>query len=129
MCIRDRNNTKAHGSISSAVQPSRAGDEKIGRMFRAYCHAKHSEWPVYMKKVEDWLNSTTHESTGFTPHELIKGTRPPRILEQIFDYPPANQTIDVNVKIQLANESLLTKGEKRKQRHDTNCLLYTSRCV
>ena len=29
-----------------------------------------------------------------------------------------NQTIDVNVKIQLANKSLLTKGERRKRRHD-----------
>ena len=39
-------------------------------------------------------------------------------MEQLFDYPPENQTIDVNVKIQLANENLLTKGERRKRRHD-----------
>ena len=39
-------------------------------------------------------------------------------MEQLFEYPPENQTIDVNMKIQLANENLLTKGERRKQRHD-----------
>ena len=50
--------------------------------------------------------------------ELIKGNRPPRILEQIFEYPPEERTIDRNVKIQLANESLLTKGERRKRKHD-----------
>ena len=71
-----------------------------------------------IKKVEEWLNCTTHESTGFTPHEMIRGTRPPRIFEQLFEYPPENQIIDVNMKIRLANENLLTKGERRKQRHD-----------
>ena len=63
----------------------------------------------------DWLNCTTHESTRFTPYELVKGTRPQRILEQLFDYPP---TIDRCVKLRLANENLLTKGERRKRRHD-----------
>ena len=59
-----------------------------------------------------------YKRQGFTPYELIKGTRPPRILEQLFEYPPEERTIDRNVKIQLANESLLTKGERRKRRHD-----------
>ena len=71
-----------------------------------------------MKKVEEWLNCTTHESTGFTPHELIRGTRPPRILERLFTYPPEGQVLDQNMKIRLANENLLTRGERRKQKHD-----------
>ena len=128
---------------------------EIGRILRAYCHAKHSEWPLYVQKIEDWLNCTTHESTGFAPYELVWGRRLPRILEQLFEYPPETNTSDRNVKLRLANESLLTKGEKRKQRHDMkgkwriyeigqlvlvrrhdllsaqdkDCLLYTSRCV
>ena len=57
---------------------------------------------MYVQKIEDWLNSTTHESIGFTPYELIKGMPSPRILEQLFNYPPENWIIDVNVKIQLA---------------------------
>ena len=55
---------------------------------------------------------TTHVSTGFTPYELVKGTRPQRILEQLFEYPQENITMNRCVKIRLANESLLTKGEK-----------------
>ena len=77
---------------------------EIGRIFRAYCHAKHSEWPLYVQKIENWLNCITHESTGFTPYELVRGTRPTRILEQLFDYPPETNTIDQNVKLRLANE-------------------------
>ena len=49
---------------------------------------------------------------------MIKGTRPPRILEQLFDYPPESETTDVSIKIRLANENLLSKGEQRKHRHD-----------
>ena len=122
---------------------------------QGYCHAKHSEWSAYVGKIEEWLNCTTHESTGFTPYELVKGTRPPRILEQLFNYPPESNTRGLEVKLKLANENLLTKGERRKQRHnakgkwtkyevgqlvlvrrhdlssaqDKDCLLYTSRCV
>ena len=114
MCIRDRHTAVYHPQSNQAERVMR----EIGRIFRAYCHTKHSEWPRYVKNIEDWLNCTTHESTGFTSYELIKGTRPSRILEQLFNYPPENNTIDVNIKLQLANENLLTKGEKR--RHDSN---------
>ena len=31
---------------------------EIGRIFRAYCHAKHSEWPMFVSRIEDWLNCT-----------------------------------------------------------------------
>ena len=90
----------------------------MGRIFRAYCHAKHSEWPTYVGRIEERLNCTTHESTGFTPYKLVKETRPPRILEQLFNYPPENNTRGLEVKLKLANENLLTKGDRRKQRHD-----------
>ena len=91
---------------------------ELGRIFRTYCHAKHSEWPLCVQKIENWLNCTTNESTGFTPYELIRGKRPQRILEQLIEYPPETNTIGHDIKLRLANESLLTKGEKRKQRHD-----------
>ena len=74
---------------------------------------------MFVSKVEDWLNCTTHESTGFTPYELVKRTRPQRILEQLFNYPPEGNTIDIGLKLRLANENLLTKGERRKRRHDS----------
>ena len=90
---------------------------EIGRIFRAYCHAKHSEWPMFVSRIEDWLNCITHESTGFTPYELVKGIRPQRILEQLFNYPPEGSTIDVGIKLRLANEKLLTKEERRKRQH------------
>ena len=99
---------------------------ELGRIFRAYCHAKHSEWPLYVQRIENWLNCVTHESTGFTPYELVRGKRPPRILEQLFDYPPETNTINQDVKLRLANERLLTKGERRKRRHDMKgkCVKY-----
>ena len=74
---------------------------------------------MYVNKIEKWLNCTTHESTGFTPYELVKGTRPPRILEQLFNYPPESNTIGTDIKLTIANQNLLTKGERRKRHHDS----------
>ena len=50
---------------------------------------------------------------------MVKGTRPPRILEQLFDYPEESERTGVSIKIRLAKENLLSKGEHRKHRHDT----------
>lgn len=90
---------------------------EIGRILRAYCHEKHSDWPLYVGKIETWLNSTTHESTGFTPWELVYGKRPERILEQLFEYPPETP-MGAEVILELVNQRLFTKGERRKLRHD-----------
>ena len=107
---------------TAVYHPQSNQDERmmreLGRIFLAYCHAKHSERPMYEGKIEEWLNCTTHESTGFTPYELVKGTCLPRILEQLFNYPPESNTRGLEVKLKLSNENLLTKGEKRKRQHD-----------
>ena len=68
---------------------------------------------MFVSRIEDWLNCTTHESTGFMPYELIKGICPQRILEHLFSYPSEGNTIGVGVKLRLANENLLTKGERK----------------
>ena len=51
-------------------------------------------------------------------HELVKGACPPRILEQLFNYPPESNTRGQDIKLKLANENLLTKWERRK--HDAS---------
>ena len=56
---------------------------------------------MFINRVEDWLNCTTHETIGFTPYELVKGKGPQRILERLFNYPP-EITMDVGIKLRLA---------------------------
>ena len=51
-----------------------------------------------MNKIENLLNCTTHESTGFTPYELVKGEWPEFILEQLFEY-PLEGTKALNIKL------------------------------
>ena len=63
---------------------------------------------------EEIINQVSDNSNN----ELIRGKRPQRILEQLIEYPPETNTIGNDVKLRLANENLLTKGERRKQRHD-----------
>ena len=77
-----------------------------GRIFRAYCHAKHSESPLYVKRVENWLNSTTHESTGYTPVSYThldvykRQTLPCTVLnwpEELYNFNKHNASDTINV--------------------------------
>ena len=43
---------------------------EIGRIFRIYCSEQHTKWASYVNFVQDCLNYTTHQSTGFTPYTL-----------------------------------------------------------
>ena len=46
---------------------------EIGRLFRTYCHEKHTSWMQYVNTIENLLNSTTHYTTECTPTELHFG--------------------------------------------------------
>lgn len=90
---------------------------ELGRMFRTYCHAKHTTWPSYVSRIEGWINHSTHESTGFTPLDLMKGRRPPRSFQKHCRYPPRTE-MSRQEKLVLAEERLLSKAQQRKIRHD-----------
>ena len=59
-----------------------------------------------------------YKRQGYIPHELIKGTPTRGFWNSCFNYPPESEKTDVSIKIRLANENLLSKGERRKRRHD-----------
>lgn len=39
---------------------------ELGKMFRTYCHAKHSTWPQFVPYIDWTLNNIRHESTQHT---------------------------------------------------------------
>ena len=127
---------------------------ELGRMFRTFCHKKHSLWATFVCKIEWYINNSLHESTSYSPCELMFQRRPSRILEELVKFPTRTE-IPHDRKLVIARERLLSKAEQRKRRHDRNltpiqyevgqlvliknhdqssaldkdCLLYTSRCV
>lgn len=90
---------------------------ELGRMFRTYCYRKHTSWPNYVNLIENWLNCTQHDSTGFTAYELLKGEKPLRLIEKLVKFPERKDML-LETKIMLAHDRTMTKAQRRKARHD-----------
>ncbi|KAF5179858.1 Retrovirus-related pol polyprotein, partial [Thalictrum thalictroides] len=58
-------------TYSPEGNPVERANREIGRILRTYCHNKHTNWVQYLKKIEFWINNTTHSITGYTPRELM----------------------------------------------------------
>jgi hypothetical protein len=45
--------------------------KEIGKFCRIYCSEAHKRWPELLPHIEEWLNGTLSDSTGYSPVELI----------------------------------------------------------
>jgi len=93
---------------------------ELGRMFRTYCHTKHSSWPQYIPYIEWTLNDVHHESTHHTPSELFLKHSQYNPLTQLIQFPSEDILPDHDRKLLLANEVQIFKSEARKKRHEKN---------
>lgn len=48
-------------------------NKELGRIFRTYCHNSHKSWNTILPKIELLYNNSFHNSTGFTPNEILYG--------------------------------------------------------
>jgi transposase InsO family protein len=55
---------------------------ELGKYFRIYCHTTHKKWPELVPYIEDWLNSSVKESTGYAI-ELLDGKPRPDIFSKL----------------------------------------------
>lgn len=95
--------------------------KELGRLFRAYCSTNHAGWVKWVTQLEEWLNSTYHESTGFSPYELHFNQTFSERIAKMFKVPRADGiAMPHNAKIVLAQDRLRTKGERRRDRHEEN---------
>lgn len=93
---------------------------ELGRLFRTYCHQKHSNWPRYVPYIEWTLNNLRHESTHHTPSELFLNESPHNPLTEFVHFPDTKVPADYEKKLILANEIQISKAESRRRRHDSN---------
>ncbi|KAF0744886.1 Transposon Ty3-G Gag-Pol polyprotein [Aphis craccivora] len=91
---------------------------ELGRMFRTYCHTKHSNWPQYVPYIEWTLNNVRHESTHHIPSEIFLKQFQYNPLTQFIQFPSEDILPDYNRKLMLANEIQISKSEARKKRHE-----------
>lgn len=92
-------------------------NREIGRLLRSLCHHQHTKWAYVIPRVEELLNQVVHESTGFTPNEVHwHQTRECPVKCIKF---PENPVMPPKDKvIMLAKQRLLTKAQRRQQRHN-----------
>ena len=85
---------------------------KIGRILQTYCSDQHTKWASYANFVQDCVNFTTHQSTGFSPFTLHfnKDSK-----EHILSMFPRlkRDVVARDVQIRLANDRLQRAFERR----------------
>lgn len=57
-------------------------NKELGRIFRIYCHEKHTKWVSFLKEIEQTYNNSIHCSTGFSPNEIAFGKPPTYSLDK-----------------------------------------------
>jgi len=96
--------------------PVERANREIGRILRTYCHQKHTSWVKYLKKIEFWINNTTHTTTGYTPQELMGLPRQTLTLESLIEFPTKTAEKENEVMIQIARERI-RRAALQRQKH------------
>lgn len=89
----------------------------LGRCFRLLVNEKHASWVSQLEKINEWLNSVVHSSTGFTPYELQYGQPPPRPLVDKIMFPEDVNSISHGQKLDKAYNNIKFVSERRKLTH------------
>ncbi|KAJ8885624.1 hypothetical protein PR048_011822 [Dryococelus australis] len=76
---------------------------ELRRLFRVFCHENRNSGVGKVVEIEHLLNNVHHESTGYTPIELIKAQQPESQLTKLVNFPPQVNT-DLVVKFQRVSK-------------------------
>lgn len=97
------------------ANPSERVMRELGRLFRTFCHEKHTRWAFEVRDFSHLLNSVKHETTGFAPNELQFGAQSLKLLPKHFR--PFNADLDFAAKLTLAQGTLEGKAARRALKH------------
>lgn len=118
--LRDNDVVVRYSSIRHPQSdPAERTMRELSRFFRAYCSDTHTRWAHYLGKIEEWLNFSTHVSTGMMPYELHFGKLPSERIREIVNF-PENVTQSHEIMISIARDRLMTAGQKRREKQK-NC--------
>jgi hypothetical protein len=94
---------------------------ELSKYFRIYCHETHKKWPELVPYVDNWLNSSVSQSTGYSPVELLYGNPEPDvfrgILKKTADQLPQEDTL--SDKILKAYARIKLRADRRNERRKT----------
>lgn len=89
-------------------------NKELGRLFRTYCRTNHKGWVDILPKLEVLYNNTYHESTGFTPCEILYSE--PTRLSFDDNLPNGVVSLPVDEIREKARENLRKAGQLRQNK-------------
>lgn len=95
-------------------------NKEIGRLLRAWCHAKHTRWAFVLSDVEHCINNVIHDVTGFTPSYLMFGTASVNNIEDIVTFPSNSDMMQMSRKqlLELAYARMLSRAERKREKYN-----------
>lgn len=98
--------------------PVERANREIGRMLRTYCHSKHTNWVKWLPNIEYWINHSHHDSTGYTPHQVLYGEEPNTTIAPQILFPDREEEINHEGIIEVVRKKLRTKADARNRVKD-----------
>jgi transposase InsO family protein len=91
---------------------------ELGKYFRIYCHTTHKKWPELVPYIEEWLNSSVSETTGYAPIELLSGKPKPDVFRTLLRKQPEQLPVEDNLADKLLKAYVRSKlkAEKRNRK-------------
>ena len=99
-------------------------NKELGRIFRVYCHTKHTTWPSFVGDIERTYNNTIHCSTGLAPNEVIFGKSPNYSLDKHLKGCVLPTRTKEEIK-ELVRKNLTSNAIKRQRFYNVNKRLVT----
>jgi len=90
---------------------------EISKFCKLFCSQNHRKWAEVLPKIEEWLNTTVADSTGYTPVELLFQAKKRDLFEKIFTKSPENL---LNQKLWVIKLWRHTQGWGRRQKTEGN---------
>jgi len=92
----------------------------LSRELRSYVHDNQMNWDSELKWAVYLYNTTVHDSTGYSPYQILHGLDPRSSLKPSFE-PPNDEIIDSTSREELrgtVNQRLTTAQEGQKRYYD-----------
>jgi hypothetical protein len=85
---KDRLEAQGIGVLHSPIRhpesnPSERRMRDLSKFFKINCAKNHKKWPELLPQIEEWINQSVSDATGYAPIELIFGEPKPGIFKKI----------------------------------------------
>ena len=91
-------------------------NKELGRMFRTLCHDNHKSWATRLPDIEKLYNNTTHDSTGFTPCEVLYGEPNKMTFDRYLQMP--REKLNISEVREKVRKNLKEQSEMRRKKYD-----------